>query len=902
MKNKPIKPRVLHIDDDEDFLEVFLLKYKKFFYITSISSSTKALEKVREENFDIIVTDYNLPHMNGIKLLEKLKEENPDLPVIFLTGQGNEEIARKAFIHGVSDYFTKDIRGFAHSEKLINSVKRALEIKSAIKEKQESEAKYYSYIDHSPDAVFVSDNNNRYIEVNESACRITGYTREELLSMEISRLAAPDDFVNLEASIEKLFKAGRTSRTGKFIKKDGSQLYMSIDSVKLSDNRFIAFCKDITQQKIDDNRTVHLNKVLRAIRNVNQLITQEKDIDRLISRACENLVETRGYLNSWIILTDQNNKVINFAQSGLEYNFSDFIDIIIQSKLPYCLKQIKSADTLRVIKDPSYDCPQCDLKKEYKRHNILTSKLEHKGESFGYISASVPGEYIDDPEEHDLFMELTGDIAFALSLIKKEEEKKIIEKALIESEEKFRKIFQNSPIGMFLFKLEPDDRLILKEANKAADNILGIECKKLTEKTIEEAFPSLINTKTPDFYKNVAKTGIPWQVEELEYADKDISGIFKIDVFRSSPEYLVSFFSDISQSKKTEEELRENEEMSRELLEKIPLPVALSSNEGKIFFMNQCFTNTLGWTTEEVGTLEKWWEVAYPGEDYRKIVKLSWVNDLDDSEKNEETEVLKREFTVRTKDGRDKIIDFSLITISDVNLVVLNDVTQQRKFEKKLSQVNQELNEFTYRVSHDLKNPLTNIAGYLIAIKDEPELFGPFFNKVFKQIESMNTFIKKLLDLSRAGKTIGEKREIDLNRLINDLYEKIKPRNIQSKLIIDSPLPDIKADPTGMEEVFSNLIQNSHKYRSEENDIIKIHISHEIADNKLIITINDNGIGINKEKLEKIFNPGFTISREKGTGFGLSIAKKIIEAHEGSIKAYSEGVNKGMEFIITLPL
>ena len=132
-------PRILHLDDNRDFLEMFYYMFKKNFNITSISDPSEALENLKNEEYELIIIDYEMPGMNGLDFLRKVRDEYPDISLIFYTGQGNEEIAREAFILGASDYFTKELRGFAHREKLLNSINRAIDTGRVLKEKKKSE-------------------------------------------------------------------------------------------------------------------------------------------------------------------------------------------------------------------------------------------------------------------------------------------------------------------------------------------------------------------------------------------------------------------------------------------------------------------------------------------------------------------------------------------------------------------------------------------------------------------------------------------------------------------------------------------------------------------------------------------------------------------------------------------
>jgi PAS domain S-box-containing protein len=124
--------------------------------------------------------------------------------------------------------------------------------------------------------------------------------------------------------------------------------------------------------------------------------------------------------------------------------------------------------------------------------------------------------------------------------------------ALRESEEKFKNIIESSPMGVFIYRLEPDGRLVFLDANPAADDILQVDCKQFIGKTIEEAFPPLAETEIPERYRQVCQNGKPWHRESVDYQDGRIDGAFEVYVFQTEPYKAAVFFNDITQRRKME--------------------------------------------------------------------------------------------------------------------------------------------------------------------------------------------------------------------------------------------------------------------------------------------------------------------------------------------------------------
>lgn len=163
-----------------------------------------------------------------------------------------------------------------------------------------------------------------------------------------------------------------------------------------------------------EDREAHLKQVLLAIRNVNQLITTESDAGRLIERACATLIQTLGYHNAWIALTDETNTVTRTAHAGFDGGFAIMQQRLKQGRFPGCMRRTLGRDQLVVIQEPSLECTDCPLAREYAGRAGMTRSLGYEGRIYGLISVSVPRAYAYDAEAQGLFEELSADLGFAL--------------------------------------------------------------------------------------------------------------------------------------------------------------------------------------------------------------------------------------------------------------------------------------------------------------------------------------------------------------------------------------------------------------------------------------------------------------------------------------------------------
>jgi len=178
---------------------------------------------------------------------------------------------------------------------------------------------------------------------------------------------------------------------------------------------------DITELKQGEERIKHLNLVLRAIRNTNQLIFKEKDRERLIKGVCNSLTETRGYYSSFIVLLDEKGKIDTYAEAGLGEDFLPMLIGLKKGELTTFGQIALKQEEVVIIKDPASACPDCPLVQVCStRGSVMTVRLGRDGKIYGVMSVSIPAHFITDKEEQALFMEAAGDVALGLHSIELE--------------------------------------------------------------------------------------------------------------------------------------------------------------------------------------------------------------------------------------------------------------------------------------------------------------------------------------------------------------------------------------------------------------------------------------------------------------------------------------------------
>jgi len=230
------------------------------------------------------------------------------------------------------------------------------------------------------------------------------------------------------------------------------------------------------------------------------------------------------------------------------------------------------------------------------------------------------------------------------------------------------------------------------------------------------------------------------------------------------------------------------------------------------------------------------------------------------------------------------------------------------KSNQELAEKNKELEQFSYTVAHDLRSPLVTITGFLhemetdIAAQDT-EAIQNDLAFILKSTNHMNQLLDGILQLSRLGKACETGGTVPLRTIIERMEDVMQGalKAFGATLSYPSELPVIQGDPLRLQQVFQNLVENALKYRSTEVPC-QIHIIYQDTPDGHHLQIQDNGIGIAPDQLDRIFGLFEKLDKQSsGIGFGLAMVKRIIELHEGRIWATSAGKNQGSTFHLQFP-
>lgn len=408
---------------------------------------------------------------------------------------------------------------------------------------------------------------NRIVQANEYFTKLIGYTKETSIENNVNwRDLTPLDWHSRdELAFNELLEDGVCAAYEKeFLHCNGDRIPVLVALTLLpgSEQEIAAFVLDIKHIK-------SIEKVLRAIRNVNQLIVQENDPKELVAGVCRNLTENRGYQSALMLLMDQ------------EHNPTHWYEVRIGGQPNNLLKCLKNYDeascitrSMRTAGVVSYiistdTCGECPLRALHEKNGALSARLEHEGEIYGVLAVTLEPERIKDEEERRLFTEVAGDVGLALHAINLEEAHAMDELNLRKSEKRYKQVFDNNPIG--IYRTTPDGRILL--ANPAMIHMLGYETlEQLSMRNLEEEKHYLAHYPRSQFKERIERersiTGLEsaWgkpdgsvvYVRENARIIRDDSG--KVAYYEGTAE-------DITQQKEAELALRRSEERYRRLAE-----------------------------------------------------------------------------------------------------------------------------------------------------------------------------------------------------------------------------------------------------------------------------------------------------------------------------------------------
>ena len=498
-------------------------------------------------------------------------------------------------------------------------------------------------------------------------------------------------------------------------------------------------------------------------------------------------------------------------------------------------------------------------------------------------------------------------------------EQKQAERALRLSEEKFAKAFQTTQVLMTI----EDEKGVFVDINAAFEETFGVSRDQIVGHTASQLNIFYDSTDAQSLRKEMQAKGFLKDFE-TRFRRKD-GGIGFIllsteKLLVDKAEYVLTSGLDVTARKQMEEKYRNIFNNSIE-------GIFQSTDDGHFLQVNPAMARIYGYDSPEdmLHNVNDIGRQIYVDSEQRNEVR----NRLIKGEKLEDYQT--QEFR---KDGSVFWSSMNAQAISDENRKFLyyegtvEDITSRKQAEAErealideLETKNEELERFTYTVSHDLKSPLVTINGFLgyleqDAISGNVERLKKDMQRIQEAVNKMQKLLNELLELSRIGRLMNHPETMSFDELVREAIDivqgRLNERGVAVHILPPNEethpnLPLVYGDKQRLVEVMQNLLDNAAKYMGDQADPqIEIGLNGD-EDGKPIFFVKDNGIGIASEYHERIFGLFNKLdAKSEGTGVGLALVKRIVEVHGGRIWVQSEpspkgGAGKGSTFYFTLP-
>lgn len=470
-----------------------------------------------------------------------------------------------------------------------------------------------------------------------------------------------------------------------------------------------------------------------------------------------------------------------------------------------------------------------------------------------------------------------------------------------ESEIRYQLMVRRIPIGIIILV---DNEIVF--ANDMASQILGVpRWSELLQSGTFFFIPEQEREEMIRRMENV-REGIPSRSVERKYVrvdgtEVDIEEMAFPFIFQAQNAVQI-VFRDISEKKRTEAMVRKHETLFTELFNSIPMATVMLDETGKVQQINEGFRKMFGYELAELK--------ANNLNDY--IVPEDLRNEgIDLNNLITENRIISVETVRHHKNGQPvNVILYGVPVVQDQQTIgiygVYVDITDRIRVEEELKIRNAELDNFVYKVSHDLRAPLSSILGLvnLSKVPDNPDSLLDYISIIGEKVEHLDHFISDVLSHSKNLKMEVSIGKVELAKIIESAFRDLNYLQGAKDLMWNVSVEgvDFYSDPWRIAEIFRNLVSNAIKYRQIKHNrtpevVVRVNVDNLRAD----ITFSDNGIGISQENLTRVFEMFFRATEQSdGSGIGLYIVRNAVEKLGGEITVASKQ-GEGTRFHIVLP-
>ena len=709
----------------------------------------------------------------------------------------------------------------------------------------------------------------QFTYISPSITRLGGYSVEEAMGKSLEEILTPASFeVARKAFAGALVKLnmGRSSLSDEMllelehVLKDGSTRWTEVKTVFLAG---------------PDGQPIGIVGVTRDI-------AERKQMEQALWEAAQQWRTTFDAISDAVCLLDHGGRILRCNTAMKQLLGKPFSKI--NGRLCWELMHGTSG--------PIENCPVVRMK-ETLRSEVSVIPMGDK-----VLEVSV-----------DPLKDSNGNLIGAVHVISDITKRKRAEEALLESEARFRSIVENSHEGIHI--LDENYRYIY--VNDELCRIHGCSREELIghdfREFLSEEGKKIVTErhKRRDMGEEVpSRYQFPIQRKNGEQRLVEVSSS-KVKDLEGKIRTVVQVL-DITERKRTEAALGESEKKYRSLFEESRDALYVTTRDGKLVDANQAYLGLFGYTREEAMGMNVLATYIDPDDRLRFQQEIEPKGEIKDYE-----------IKLRKKDGEEMHCLLSASVRRDENGEIMGyhgsirDITEQRRMEERERELQRELilssrlasiGEMASGIAHEINNPLTGVIGYaqLLGQKDVPDDIREAVDVINEGGQRVAEIVQKLLTFARQSKV--EKEYADINSVIESVLDmrsyEMKTSNIEVKTNFASKLPKTMVNVGQLQQVFLNIVINAEQAMITANGKGKLSVKTEKKDNSIRVSITDNGPGISKEDMDKLFDPFFT-GRDSGTGLGLSIAYGIMRDHKGKVYAKST-LKKGATFTVEVPI
>jgi len=856
-----------------------------------------------------VITEKDVVHPEDWAFVaQNLKQSNLQIPVTDLEFRiiTAQKQIRYINLNAIPVFKNNQFVGTRTSARDITDQKDFIELQKTNMELKKKDETFKTYIQSSPLAIFLANENGKYSFVNPQACKLLNYTENELLQLSIADIL-PIEFkeVGYNSFLElKEFGISKDVET-KLLKKDGSTVEVLLDGKKLSENEYIAFVKDITERKQTEKIIKEQNEEYATLNEEYKTIIEE------LQKAKENIEKSEIQIRKLFenmeqgfalhkMIYDENNKPI-------DYQF------ILINRAFEKLTGFKAADLVGTTVKTAMPNTENIWIENYGK--VATTGVSIRFESFSQELQKYYDAVAYCPQKDYfavIFNDITENILYEHELLKAKEQAD-------ENDEKHRFLFENMKQGVIYH--EADGQIAF--ANKAASEILGLTLEQLQGKTSfdpnwksiredgseypGEEHPAIITIKTGKPVNNQIM-GI-YNPKKDAYNWININSIPRFKKNSNTIYQIIVTFEDITDIRNAKIQTEESQQRFK-ALHNASFGGITIHDKGYILDCNQGLSEISGYSFDELIGMNGLLLIT---EKTRDFVLQNIINGY---EKPYEAIGLK-------KNGQEYPLRLEARNIpykgKMVRVVEFRDITEQKNAEAEILKAKEKAEEsdrlktaFLQNMSHEIRTPMNAIIGFSEFLNDpdlSPEKRKSFISIVQNSTYQLLAIVTDILTISSL-ETKQEKisiEKVSINNIIIDLLATFKPQaqkqNIQlySKQTLNDQQSEIYTDNTKLIQILTNLLTNALKFTHEGF----IEFGYNLKNKSLQFYVKDTGIGIKPELQEIIFErfrqADLSITKKYGgTGLGLSISKGFVELMGGKIWVVSEP-DKGATFFVEIP-